>query len=141
MPVSFLRLLVSKRCPDIPPRGFYVKDMRHVMCTDFLPKKVKNQSISLLFFPGVLPTPSLGGKTTLPPPSLSLTGGLVDGNWRSQTSSLEVQQSGRDFCCPRDSLSILTHSYLTFSSQWSEKESFGGSGGTSLPGSSYSWYS
>lgn len=61
----------------------------------------------LPFLPGVLPTPSQGGKTTLPCLLLSLPGSLVGGNWRSQTSFLDIQQRGNI----RESLSVPNHSH------------------------------
>lgn len=55
-------------------------------------------------------------RLSCPRPLLSLSGGLVGGKWRSQTSSLEVQR-GSNAYCPENSLSVRNYSHLTFPSQ------------------------
>lgn len=90
-----------------------MKDTHHITCPGFLPRRVKNQSGSSLVCP---PLPIPGRKDSPVPAFLCLSGGLVGGKWRSQTSSLEAQQRGNDFYCPRDSLSVHNYSHLPFPS-------------------------
>lgn len=83
-----------------------MKDTHHITCPGFLPKRVKNQWGASLLCPSV----------PCPRPLLSLSGGLVGGKWRSQTSSLAVQR-GSNAYCPGNSLSIRNCSHLTVPSQ------------------------